>query len=487
MNELMTNPMFNVGMGLLSANQPSFQPQNPVNSVMQNLQYGAQLKRQQEQDAMRQKLYDIQIKGIERQNQARQSQANFLMDAYGMGGGQRGNLIATTGATQPYTQNLNTLAASGISPEMLQMAAAADDPMATFSAAMKHQADRRKMTTMKVWGDTLLKTKPEDYFLFQSDPEAYYAEALKQNFKSPSAAIEQYEYAIKEIDKKNAQIRKTGGTDLLERPNTIKDWLTMLNRAKAPNVSVINNSGTSQTAETFMNERFFEQVGNELDGAETTVNNTQYQLSLLDDLHLRGKDTGFWAEYKQEFARMIGADPQGVATTELFNSSTAEALQAQMAATKGAISDKEMNIFMKLIAGVGKGMLTNYTLVRMRQIVAQQALDMESYFPEYAEEFGQPDGKGGYKNVPWSKFKKWYQVNHDIMLPYKKEGETHWYPEVDFFRDEWEGRKKGLTGASGDTRSDADILNLGFDQGGVGFTQTPENMFGNTDNFWLGE
>ena len=46
MNQLMTNPMFNVGMGLLSANQPSFTPQNPVNSVMQNLQYGAQLKRQ---------------------------------------------------------------------------------------------------------------------------------------------------------------------------------------------------------------------------------------------------------------------------------------------------------------------------------------------------------------------------------------------------------------------------------------------------------
>lgn len=194
--------MFNVGMGLLSANQPSFTPQNPVNSIMQNLQYGAQLKRQQEQDAMRQKLYDIQIAGIERQNQQRQSQANFLMDAYGMGGGQRGNLIATTDATQPYTQNLNALAASGITPEMIKMAATADDPMATFSAAMKHQADRRKMMTMKVWGDTLLKTKPEDYFLFQSDPEAYYAEALKQNFKSPSAAIEQYEYAIKEIDKK---------------------------------------------------------------------------------------------------------------------------------------------------------------------------------------------------------------------------------------------------------------------------------------------
>lgn len=76
-----------------------------------------------------------------------------------------------------------------------------------------------------------------------------------------------------------------------------------------------------------------------------------------------------------------------------------------MAATKGAISDKEMKIFMKLIAGVGKGMLTNYTLVRMRQIVAMQALDMESYFPEFAEKFGQPDGKGGYKNVPYSKFK----------------------------------------------------------------------------------
>ena len=477
--------MFNVGMGLLSANQPSFTPQNPVNSIMQNLQYGAQLKRQQEQDAMRQKLYDIQIAGIERQNQQRQSQANFLMDAYGMGGGQRGNLIATTDATQPYTQNLNALAASGITPEMIKMAATADDPMATFSAAMKHQADRRKMMTMKLWGDTLLKTKPEDYFLFQSDPEAYYAEALKQNFKSPSAAIEQYEYAIKEIDKKNEQIRKEGGTNFLERPNTIKDWLVMLNRAQAHNISIIDNSGTSQTAETFMNERFFEQMGNELDGAETTVNNTRYQLSLLDDLHLRGNDTGFCAEYKQEFARIAGTDADGVATTELFNSSTAEALQAQMAATKGAISDKEMKIFMKLIAGVGKGMLTNYTLVRMRQIVAMQALDMESYFPEFAEKFGQPDGKGGYKNVPYSKFKKWYQKHHDIMLPYKKEGETHWFPTVDFFRDEWEARKKGLTGESGDTRNAVDRLNQSFDQSGSGFTQTPENMFGDTGNFWL--
>lgn len=47
---LLGNPLFNIGMGLLSSNQRSLTPQNPVNHIMQNLMMGQQLKFQSQRD-----------------------------------------------------------------------------------------------------------------------------------------------------------------------------------------------------------------------------------------------------------------------------------------------------------------------------------------------------------------------------------------------------------------------------------------------------
>ena len=131
MNQLMTNPMFNIGMGLLSANQPSFQPQNPVNNVMQNLQYGAQLKRQQEQDVKTQKLYDIKLAQHNMAMQRYRAEKAALSqlrrgDVYG-GSGNYANQLATPDVASgyqvgdPLATNLETMSVVG-EPDQFDLA-----------------------------------------------------------------------------------------------------------------------------------------------------------------------------------------------------------------------------------------------------------------------------------------------------------------------------------------------------------------------------
>lgn len=68
------------------------------------------------------------------------------------------------------------------------------------------------------------------------------------------------------------------------------------------------------------------------------------------------------------------------------------------------------------------------------------------------------------------------------MLPYKKKEKLIGFLLLTSFG--MNGKpEKGLTGESGDTRNAVDRLNQSFDQSGSGFTQTPENMFGDTGNF----
>ena len=69
---LLGNPMFNAGMGLLSANQMSHTPPNYIDSVMRNLHMGAQYKQNQQFMNQRQQQYDMQMQQAKRQQQAHQ-------------------------------------------------------------------------------------------------------------------------------------------------------------------------------------------------------------------------------------------------------------------------------------------------------------------------------------------------------------------------------------------------------------------------------
>ena len=72
MEGLFGNPAFMAGMGLLSSNAQSLTPQNPMQSVMQNLQLGAQMKNQQQRTQAFQQQADAQAQRAQVQQQALQ-------------------------------------------------------------------------------------------------------------------------------------------------------------------------------------------------------------------------------------------------------------------------------------------------------------------------------------------------------------------------------------------------------------------------------
>lgn len=61
---LFANTPFMMGMGLLSGNQPSLTPTNPMQSVMSNMMAGQQMKAQMTQDQMAQTKYDLEMKKL---------------------------------------------------------------------------------------------------------------------------------------------------------------------------------------------------------------------------------------------------------------------------------------------------------------------------------------------------------------------------------------------------------------------------------------
>lgn len=451
MNQLMTNPAFNIGMGLLSANQPSFQPQNPVNSVMQNLQYGAQLKRQQEQDAMRQKLYDIQIAGIERQNQARQSQANFLMDAYGMGGGQRGNLIATTDATQPYTQNLNALAASGISPEMIKMAAASDSPLEQFSKARTFQLEQEKVRKMQAFADILRRTDPSSYILYSQNPEFYTQKLIEGGFESPTTSQKDYKLTVNQIKERN-KIRAEKGLD----PESIPDYLTWLKdvaEAKSTRVTTTVNTGADEDPR--FRDVIGESGGTVADELQENFRNARgrnqlatQQLSIIENMAAYGYDTGHYAGLRADIKKLFGLEDKDVQLQDTFFTTTAKSLGDIVKNWKGAISEKEMEVFFSQIEGLDKPMITNYTLIRMKQIQSEIAQHMIDVAPEFEAAIN-PKTKKPYGRTNWHLFYGWYEKN--VRSDEKPWLNGDWKPTVKYFKDEFEefelqARRKKMLG-----------------------------------------
>jgi len=438
MNQLMTNPMFNIGMGLLSANQPSFTPQNPVNSVMQNLQYGAQLKRQQEQDAMRQKLYDIQIAGIERQNQARQSQANFLMDAYGMGGGQRGNLIATTDATQPYTQNLNALAASGITPEMIKMAAASDSPLEQFSKARTFKLEQDKVRKMQAFGEILRRTDPSSYILYSQNPEFYTQKLIEGGFESPTTSQKDYKFTVNQIKERN-KIRAEKGYD----PLPIPDYLTWLkDMAEAKSTRVTTNVQTGEVEDPRYADVIGESgrvVADEIQenfrNSRGRINDAGKQLSLLESMAAYGYDTGHYAKLRVKIKDAFGVEDPDVKLQKTFFTTTAKSLSDIVSKWKGAISEKEMEVFFSQIEGVDKPMFTNYAIVRMKQIQAEIAKHMVAVSPEFEAAIN-PKTKKPYGRTNWHLFYDWYEKN--VRSDERPWLNGDWKPTVKYFKDEFE-------------------------------------------------
>jgi len=62
---LLGNPMFQAGMGILSANAPSLTPPNYMGGAMKGLMRGAQYAQQQKEMEMKKKLYDLQLQEAE--------------------------------------------------------------------------------------------------------------------------------------------------------------------------------------------------------------------------------------------------------------------------------------------------------------------------------------------------------------------------------------------------------------------------------------
>ena len=442
--------MFNVGMGLLSANQPSFTPQNPVNSIMQNLQYGAQLKRQQEQDAIRKKMYDIQIAGIERQNQARQSQANFLMDTYGMGGGQRGNLIATTDATQPYTQNVNMAAASGVTPEMLQMAAASGSPLEQFSKARTFKLESDKIRKMQAFGEILRVTDPSSYVLYSQNPE-FYTQKLIESGLSPTTSQKEYKYHVNQIKERN-KIRAEKGLD----PEPIPDYLPFLNdyhQAKSTKVTTTVNTGTVEDPR--YRDVMGESGGTIADEIQENFRNSRgrnnlatQQLSIIENMAAYGYDTGHYAGLRADVKKLFGLEDKDVQLQDTFFTTTAKSLGDIVKNWKGAISEKEMEVFFSQIEGLDKPMITNYTLIRMKQIQSEISQHMIDVAPEFEAAIN-PRTKKPYGRTNWHLFYGWYEKN--VRSDEQPWLNGNWKPTVKYFEDEFEefelqARRKKMLG-----------------------------------------
>jgi len=64
---LLGNPLFQAGMGILSANAPSLTPPNYMGGAMKGLMQGAQYAQQQKEMEIKKRLYDAQIKEMEDQ------------------------------------------------------------------------------------------------------------------------------------------------------------------------------------------------------------------------------------------------------------------------------------------------------------------------------------------------------------------------------------------------------------------------------------
>lgn len=75
---LLGNPMFQAGMGILSANAPSLTPPNYMGGAMKGLMQGAQYAQQQKEMEMKKKLYDIQVQEAEAKREANLANKTFL-------------------------------------------------------------------------------------------------------------------------------------------------------------------------------------------------------------------------------------------------------------------------------------------------------------------------------------------------------------------------------------------------------------------------
>lgn len=75
---LLGNPMFQAGMGILSANAPSLTPPNYMGGAMKGLMQGAQYAQQQKEMEMKKKLYDLQLQEAEDKRKANLANMTYL-------------------------------------------------------------------------------------------------------------------------------------------------------------------------------------------------------------------------------------------------------------------------------------------------------------------------------------------------------------------------------------------------------------------------
>jgi len=75
---LLGNPMFQAGMGILSANAPSLTPPNYMGGAMKGLMQGAQYAQQQKEMEMKKKLYDLQVQEAEDKRKANLANMTYL-------------------------------------------------------------------------------------------------------------------------------------------------------------------------------------------------------------------------------------------------------------------------------------------------------------------------------------------------------------------------------------------------------------------------
>jgi len=161
-----------------------------------------------------------------------------------------------------------------------------------------------------------------------------------------------------------------------------------------------------------------------------------------------GYDTGHYAKLRVKIKDAFGVEDPDVKLQKTFFTTTAKSLSDIVSKWKGAISEKEMEVFFSQIEGVDKPMFTNYAIVRMKQIQAEIAKHMVAVSPEFEAAIN-PKTKKPYGRTNWHLFYDWYEKN--VRSDERPWLNGDWKPTVKYFEDEFaefelEAKRKKLLG-----------------------------------------
>jgi len=212
---LLGNPMFQAGMGILSANAPSLTPPNYMGGAMKGLMRGAQYAQQQKEMEMKKKLYDIQLEEAEAKR-AKEKQRLEVLSGFRKPDPNAPQMLKSSAAQLYTTGNpmADELMASGqtdLAYKLMELNKG-DSPITVAEGASV--VDPRT-------GREIFRNKPE------SSGGLWTVDSIKKEFDLGNYEPDSYELALKELNPsllKEKKEKLTSQNILSEREKLYKKY-----------------------------------------------------------------------------------------------------------------------------------------------------------------------------------------------------------------------------------------------------------------------